>query len=71
MRIWSAARSRKQANDEANGTNPCAARPAAMLTMFCSAMKHSTNRAGKRCRKRSAKVEFFTSASSATMRGSA
>jgi len=48
IRTWSAARSRKHANDEANGTSPCAASPAAALTMFCSAIHASTNRSGKR-----------------------
>ena len=38
MRSWSAARVRKHANVEANGMNPCAPRPAAALTIVCSAI---------------------------------
>ncbi len=46
IRTWSAARVRKHANDDAKGTRPWAARPAATLTMFCSAMKLSMYRSG-------------------------
>src|SRR5207245_1286539 len=70
MRIWSAARSRKHANDETNGIRPWAARPAPALTMFCSAIQPSTNRSGKRSLNFSAYVEFFTSPSSTRTRGS-
>src|SRR5207247_1025670 len=70
MRIWSAARSRKHANDETNGIRPWAARPAPALTMFCSAIQPSTNRSAKRSLNFSAYVEFFTSPSSTRTRGS-
>ena len=47
MRIWSWARVRKAANVAMKGTNPLAARPMPMPTMFCSAMKDWKDRSGK------------------------
>jgi hypothetical protein len=66
----SLARVRKHANVDGNGIAPRAARPIAAPTIACSAMKNSKKRSGCTFSNRSLKVEFFTSASSATTRGS-
>ena len=42
--IWSYARTKNLANVLQNGIFPAALIPAATLTMFCSAMRHSSKR---------------------------
>src|SRR5947209_19636695 len=56
---------------ETKGILPAADRPAATLIMFCSAILHSRYWLGNFLANHSACVEFFTSASSPTMRLSA
>src|SRR4029453_13338254 len=70
MRMKSDARVRKHANVDANAIAPRAARPIAVPTMTCSAMKFWKNRSGNAFSKRSLNVEFLTSASSETTRES-
>ena len=70
MRMKSAARVRKQANVEGNGIAPRADNPIAAPAMTCSAMKLSKKRPPAIFSNLSLNVEFFTSASSPTMRES-
>jgi len=66
--IWSKALEKKHAKVEQNGILFLTETPDATETMFCSAIKHSTNFSGYFLSNLSEKVEFFKSASNPTIR---
>src|SRR5690349_1292040 len=70
MRIVSKRPTMKHANEHANGTRPVRARPAAMPTMFDSAIPRLKARSGNFFAKPAVIVDFERSASSVTMRSS-
>jgi hypothetical protein len=70
MRTKSYARLMNAANDDANGFHASTCMPTAAATICCSAMYISKYRSGCALAKISAYVEFETSPSSATTRGS-
>ncbi len=61
-------RREKESKVQGKGMYPSCAKPAAMATMFCSAIPHFTSRSGKKCSKMCRPVELLRSASSATIR---